>query len=67
MINTNTFRKNRTVCKGCYNKNKREINSNNTLTENQQTKFDNNNNDNNPSVSAYESHRHVIIGPNNVG
>ena len=26
----------------------------------------NNNKDNNPNVSAYENHRHVVLGPSNV-
>ena len=59
--------KDRIACKCCYNKNRRK-NNNNTIIQNQQPKIDNiNNNDNNPSVSAYEKHRCVIIGPSNVG
>ena len=59
--------KDRTVCKSCYNKHRRK--SNNTIIENevrtshQQPKFNEINNNN---VSAYEKHRHVIIGPSNV-
>ena len=65
--------KDRTVCRSCYNKNRK----NNTLIKNQQPKIDNVNrkislpekrkHDNNPRVSAYENHSHVIIGPRNVG
>ena len=52
--------KDRTVCKSCYNKNRRK---------NQQPKLykTNNNIDNNGSVSAYENHAYVVIGPRNVG
>ena len=58
----------RTVCNSCYNRNRRKNNKINFLTQNQETKIDNNNkNDNNPSVSAYENHRHIAIGPSNVG
>ena len=54
---------------------KEKKNDYNTLT--QQSEIDNVNNkniipekqkkDNNGSVSAYENHRHVVIGPSNVG
>ena len=47
--------------KKCYKENRRK--NNNTLqpnTENVNTK-------NNDIVSTYENHRHVIIGPSNVG
>ena len=58
----------RTVCEKCYNKNRRKSNNNNTLIQNQQTKIDKNNNkDDNSSVSAYENHRHVFVGPTSVG
>ena len=60
MIYIINYKKDRTVCKTCYNKNKRK-NNNNTLPPN------NNNKDNNTNVSTYENHRHVIIGPSNVG
>ena len=49
LIDINNYKKDRTVCKTCYNKNKRK------------------NKDNNTNVSTYENHRHVIIGPSNVG
>ena len=43
-IDTNNYKKDRTVCKSCYNKNKRKNNNNNTSTQNQQpkTEIDNN-------------------------
>ena len=58
----------RTVCKSCYNKNRRQIN-NNTISQNQQPKIDeiNNNNDNNLNVSTFENHTYNVIGPRNVG
>ena len=60
--------KNRTVCKNCYNKNRRK-NNKITFIQNQQTKIDkiNNNNDNNPNVSTYENLPYVVFGPKNVG
>ena len=58
----------RTVCKSCYNKNRRK-NNNNTIIQNQRPKIDkiNNNNDNNPNVSTYENHAYIVNGPGNVG
>ena len=73
-IDENNYLKDRTVCKSCYNKNRRKNNNN---TSHQQPNIENgndkkklkiiNNKDNNPKVSTYENHRHVIIGPSNVG
>ena len=68
IIDKNNYKKDRTVCKFCYNKNKRK-NSNDSLrtkkinTSYQQPNVENVNN----KVSTYENHRHVIIGPSNVG
>ena len=61
----NNYLKDRTVCKSCYNRNRRK----NNTKQNQQQKIDkiNNNNDNNPNVSTYEKHVCVIICPRNVG
>ena len=58
MIDINIYKKDRTVCKTCYNKNKRKNN-----TSYQQPDIENVNN----KVSEFENHRHVIIGPSNVG
>ena len=63
MIDENNYLKHRTICKKCYNENRRK--NNNTLTPNIENV--NNNNNNNDIVSTYENHRHVIIGPSNVG
>ena len=63
-IDENNYLKDRSVCRSCYNKNRRK-NNNKTITQNQQTKIDkiNNNNDNNPEVSTYENHAYDAIGP----
>ena len=73
-IDENTYLKDRTVCKSCYNKNRRKNNNN---TSHQQPNIENSNNkkklkiinnkDINPNVLTYENHRHVVIGPSNVG
>ena len=61
MIDENNYLKHRTICKKCHNENRRK--NNNTLPP----KIENVNNNNNDIVSTYENHRHVIIGPSNVG
>ena len=66
MIDVNNYKKDRTVCKTCFYKNKRKNNINNLLP-NKTIENVNNNKDNNPNVLIYENHRHVIIGPSNVG
>ena len=74
MIDINNYKKDRTVCKSCYNISKRKNNIN-TLPPNKKIEnVDNkkkqkniNNKDNNPNLSTYENHRHVVIGPSNVG
>ena len=73
MIDINNYKKDRTVYKTCYNKNKR-TNNFNTLPPNknntsyQQPNIENVNNkkDNNPNLSTYESRANVVIGPRNV-
>ena len=66
MIDIINYKKDRTVCKTCFIKNKRKNNINNLLP-NKTIENVNNNKDNNPNVLIYENHRHVIIGPSNVG
>ena len=61
MKDENNYLKHRTICKKCYNENRRK--NNNTLQPN----IENVNNNNNDIVSTTENHRHVIIGPSNVG
>ena len=53
------IKKHRTICKNCYNR--KERNNNNIIVPEKR------NNDNNGGFSAYANHRHVIIGPSNVG
>ena len=68
MIDINNYKKDRTVCKSCYNISKRKNNIN-TLpqkkinTSYQQPDIENVNN----KVSEFENHRNVIIGPSNTG
>ena len=57
MIDENNYLKHKTVCKSCYNKNRRK----NTSIEKKIDKIKNNN------VSTYENHACVVIGPRNVG
>ena len=72
IIDINNYKKDKTVCKTCYNKNKRK-NDNIILTPNrnntsyQQPNIENNNNNNNGIVSTYENFANVVIGPRNVG
>ena len=63
-IDENNYMIDRTVCKKCYNKNRRKNNK-----QNHQPKIEHvyNNNDSNNSVPTYENHACVVIGPQNVG
>ena len=63
LIDEYNYLKHRTICKKCYNENRRK--NNNTLPPNIENV--NSNNNNNDIVSKFENHRHVIIGPSNVG
>ena len=69
MIVENNYLKHRTIRKKCHNEHRRK-NNNNITTENEiittpeQPKINKINNNN---VSTYENHRHVVIGPSNVG
>ena len=67
-IDEKIYQKHKTVCKSCYNKNRRKnIKIEKEIhTTPQQQKIDNVNNKNN-NVSKYENHRHVVIGPSSVG
>ena len=69
-IDEDNFKKDRNICKNCYNKNTKKFNQNekkkrtNDFVNNiEKPKIDNINN----NVSTYENHRNVIIGPSNVG
>ena len=63
MIDLNNYKKDRTVCKTCYNKNKRKKVSDFVNVNKKVSDFENVN----KKVSDFENHRHVIIGPCNVG
>ena len=70
-IDEDNFKKDRNICKICYNINRKKYNINEKKrkfdnSENK-IKIDNVNNTNNDVVSTYENHRHVVIGPSNVG
>ena len=74
MIDINNYEKDRTVCKICYNKNKRKKNKiiltpNDLKTRSNKTdkNIENVDNDNNDIVSSYENRANVNIGPRNVG
>ena len=69
-IKEDNCKKDRNICKNFYNINRKEytINEKKRKTDDsvrniEKPKIDNVNND----VSTYKNHRHVIIGPSNVG
>ena len=68
MQHKDSYLKDRTVCKSCYNKNRREKG---IITSHEQTKNENvtnnKNNMNNRIFTTYENHTYVVIGPKNVG
>ena len=69
-IDINNYKKDRTVCKSCYNINKRKNNfstlhPNKNNTSYQQPNIINK--DNNPNLSTYENRANIVIGPRNVG
>ena len=77
IIDIKNYKKDRTICKTCYNKNKRKNNintlpPNKTITYYKQPNTENVDNKkklkiNNNNVSKYENRANVIIGPRNVG
>ena len=69
-IDEDNCKKDRNICKNCYNINRKNYTINETKRKTddsvknvEKTKSNNVNN----NVSIYENHRHVIIGPSNVG
>ena len=69
-IDEDNYKKDRNICKKCYNINRKNytINEKKRKTDDsvkniEKPKIDNVNN----NVSTYENHRHVVIGPSNVG
>ena len=68
MVDINNYKKDKTVCKNCYNKNKRKNNFNTLPPNKNNTSYQQpniENVDNNPST--YENRANVVIGPRNVG
>ena len=69
-VDENNYKKDRTVCKSCYNKKKRRNDYNISI---QETKIDNVDNkfnipekQNHNNFLTLENHRHVVFGPSNV-
>ena len=69
MIDINIYKKDRTVCKTCFNKNKRKNNNDKLPTKKINTSYQHPNieNVNNKNLSTFENRANVIIGPRNVG
>ena len=72
-IDEDNCKKDRNICKNCYNINRKKYNNEKkrkfdvSVNKIEKPKIDNVNNANNDIVSTYENHRHVVIGPSNVG
>ena len=67
-LDENNYLKQKTVCKSCYNKNRRKNNIDTLSTKKINTSYQQPDIENvNIKVSKYGNHRHVIIGPSNVG
>ena len=73
-IDEDNCKKDRNICKNCYNINRKKYNNkekkrkvDDSVDKIEKPKIDNVNNPNNNIVSKFENHRHVIIGPSNVG
>ena len=73
-IDEDNCKKDRNICKNCYNINRKKYNNkekkrkiDDFVDKIEKPKIDNVNNPNNNIVSKFENHRHVIIGPSNVG
>ena len=69
-IDGENCKKDRNICKNCYNKNRKKY----TINEKKRKTDGSVKNIEKPksinvknNVSTYENHRHVIIGPSNVG
>ena len=74
MIDINNYKKDRTVCRSCYNIKERKNNiktlppiKNIENVDNKKKQKNINNKDNNPNLSTYENRANVVIGPRNVG
>ena len=68
MLDINNYKKDRTVCRDCYIKKKRKNNFNTLPPNKNKTSYQQPIIENvNSKVSEFENHRHVVIGPSNVG
>ena len=72
-IDVDNCKKDRNICKNCYNMNRKKYNNkkkkikfDDSVNKIEKPKIDNVNNKNN-IVSKHENHRHIVIGPSNVG
>ena len=68
-IDEDNYEKDRNICKNCYMTNRKNYNNKEKKrkVDDSVKIMDNVNITNNDIVSAYENHRHVVIGPSNVG
>ena len=68
-IDGDNCKKDRNICKNCYKINRKKYKNNEKKRkfDDSVKKIDNVNNTNNDIVSKFENHRHVVIGPSNVG
>ena len=67
-IDGDNYKKDRNICKNCYNTNRKKYNKEKKRkVDDSVNKIDNVNNTNNDIVSIYENSRHVVVGPSNVG
>ena len=68
MIDINNYKKDRTVCRTCYNKNKRKNNNDTLPTKKINTSYQHPNAENvNNDVSTYETRANVVIGGRGAG
>ena len=72
-IDVDNYKKDRNICKNCYNMNRKKDNNkekkrkfDDSVNKIERPKIDNVNNKNN-ILSKYENHRHVVIGPSGAG
>ena len=64
-IDEDNYKKDRNICKNCYNINRKKYYNKEKKIE--KPKIDNVNHPNNNIVSKFENHRYIFIGPSNVG
>ena len=73
-IAVDNCKKGRNICRRCYNINRKKYNNkekirkvDGSVNKIEKPKIDNVNNTNSNIISKFENHRHVVIGPSNVG